>query len=335
MITRVVISNFKNFCGEETIVLSSPSDESYVDVLVGRNGSGKSCLLESIDWCLCNRTPRDIRASSMKDLVNINSVDGKMNVIVYIVRGFAKETQTLEVSRHFNGRTSKLECKLFSCGASEMIAPDCVPGLLADFGMAPAQMSGIRIKQHQSQVACRSPLELLTFIETMCGSIEKKLIIDDKIEEISRLNNTLKECNDSLAELKAKSSSLDPFVANIERCLSGLYLLRVLQMDLIDRRLDLLCADHADIKRRLGADSMTKKTILNDIIELEALISAANLSNALTNAAEKQHRKLYETTKRMQKRVNKDKDSQCRLISEQEALLMGLKRSISNGNKKV
>ena len=94
MITKVSVSHFKNFNRPQTIVLSSPEDEYHCDVIVGRNGSGKSCLVEAIEWCLYNKPPRDMRASNLKDLVNVLSPDGKMSVSVELATSNGGEEET-------------------------------------------------------------------------------------------------------------------------------------------------------------------------------------------------------------------------------------------------
>jgi chromosome segregation ATPase len=64
MLQRVELSYFKNHCN--TVVdFNSP-----FNVVVGRNGSGKSAVLDAIEWCLFHSKGKDIRALSHKDLVN-------------------------------------------------------------------------------------------------------------------------------------------------------------------------------------------------------------------------------------------------------------------------
>ena len=93
MITRIRLNNFKNFKHED-ITLSNFNNEQYhFSVLIGRNGSGKSCILEAIEYCLCGGIAKEMRASSMKEIVNSDSGDRNMSVC-------------LELSRDYQGRLS-------------------------------------------------------------------------------------------------------------------------------------------------------------------------------------------------------------------------------------
>lgn len=99
----MIVNDFKNFRGKLSITLCDPHTDSYfLDVIVGRNGSGKSCVLEAIEWCLSSLSARDVRGSNMKDLVNIHSIKASMAVTVEI---YCKEEKydfnNLSVACHY------------------------------------------------------------------------------------------------------------------------------------------------------------------------------------------------------------------------------------------
>ena len=66
MIKTVSLFYFKNH--KETTI----NFDSLFNVIVGRNGSGKSAVLDAIEWCLFHSKGSDLRASSYSDLVNIH-----------------------------------------------------------------------------------------------------------------------------------------------------------------------------------------------------------------------------------------------------------------------
>lgn len=64
MLRRVELFYFKNH--RETVVdFNSP-----FQIIVGRNGSGKSAILDAIEWCLFHSKSKELRAFSHQDLVN-------------------------------------------------------------------------------------------------------------------------------------------------------------------------------------------------------------------------------------------------------------------------
>ena len=66
MLRRVELFHFKNHKAT-TIDFSSP-----FTIIVGRNGSGKSAVMDAIEWCLFHSKSTELRASAHKDLVNAN-----------------------------------------------------------------------------------------------------------------------------------------------------------------------------------------------------------------------------------------------------------------------
>jgi chromosome segregation ATPase len=64
MLLCVELFHFKNH-RTTTVDFTSP-----FNVIVGRNGSGKSAVLDGIEWCLFHSKSKDLRASSHQDLVN-------------------------------------------------------------------------------------------------------------------------------------------------------------------------------------------------------------------------------------------------------------------------
>lgn len=67
---QVELCNFKNFSTPQTIELWANEEDCAFSVIVGRNGSGKSCLCEAIEWVLFNPTNKALRAKKSSELVN-------------------------------------------------------------------------------------------------------------------------------------------------------------------------------------------------------------------------------------------------------------------------
>jgi chromosome segregation ATPase len=84
MLKRVELHFFKNY-GPRTVVNINSEQDHCFSVVVGRNGSGKSALIDGIIWCLFQRRASTIRSKNTKNLVNKSSPKGTMHVIVDIL----------------------------------------------------------------------------------------------------------------------------------------------------------------------------------------------------------------------------------------------------------
>ena len=64
MLRRVELFHFKNHKSTKV------DFTSHFNVIVGKNGSGKSAVIDAIEWCLFHSKSSDLRATSQRDLVN-------------------------------------------------------------------------------------------------------------------------------------------------------------------------------------------------------------------------------------------------------------------------
>ena len=85
MIIRVIISNFKNFGVEQCVELGAPSDVYKFSVVMGRNGAGKSAVMDAIEWCLFGMKSSSLRVKNVRQLVNLKAMSD-MYVIVELQR---------------------------------------------------------------------------------------------------------------------------------------------------------------------------------------------------------------------------------------------------------
>jgi DNA repair exonuclease SbcCD ATPase subunit len=52
MLRKVELLNFKNFVGCKVVTLLEETDPIPLVVIVGKNGNGKSCIIDAIEWTL-------------------------------------------------------------------------------------------------------------------------------------------------------------------------------------------------------------------------------------------------------------------------------------------
>mmetsp|Transcript_12726 Transcript_12726/g.20692 ORF Transcript_12726/g.20692 Transcript_12726/m.20692 type:complete len:101 (+) Transcript_12726:1018-1320(+) len=80
MLRRVELFHFKNHKS------TSIDFSSHFNVVVGRNGSGKSAVIDAIEWCLFHRKSNDLRASSLRDLENASKQSHEVMAVQVCLR---------------------------------------------------------------------------------------------------------------------------------------------------------------------------------------------------------------------------------------------------------
>ena len=85
MLRSVEIENFKNFSKKEYIELYQQRDSYPFSVIVGRNGGGKSCIMEAIEWVLYDGQRKDMRATAVEHMVNNSSAKKWMRVSIFLL----------------------------------------------------------------------------------------------------------------------------------------------------------------------------------------------------------------------------------------------------------
>lgn len=95
-ILKIELTNFRSYYGDHSIVLPTEpglyhlTGENLDNARLGRNGTGKSTLLEAIQWCLYGRTSRGLRAS---DVVSWGETGARVALTIAI------SDQTFDIAR--------------------------------------------------------------------------------------------------------------------------------------------------------------------------------------------------------------------------------------------
>jgi chromosome segregation ATPase len=69
LIKTIEINSFKNFSGYNKFDVSQSSDDNFI-VIIGANGSGKSSIMDAIQWCMFNLSTKDMRCKNTSELLN-------------------------------------------------------------------------------------------------------------------------------------------------------------------------------------------------------------------------------------------------------------------------
>ena len=72
-IERLKIKNYRQY---KDFDISLKNDENNnLQILIGKNGTGKTTLLNSINWCLYNEEPHSAESSQKLPILNISSIE--------------------------------------------------------------------------------------------------------------------------------------------------------------------------------------------------------------------------------------------------------------------
>ena len=189
---RVVLHNFKSFTGT---VVCGPFDQKMT-VVVGTNGSGKSCLIEGICFALAVGA-HQLRASALKSLVNHDEPSGDADVTVEFA-GHGELRHLTVQRRIIGGKRSDWRVQECSCECSshtdETMPWPCACCIFTSMKREALREALKRLLSvdidtperfvvHQSTamaVAQKSPLELLAFLEGVLGTTHLREHVRDE-----------------------------------------------------------------------------------------------------------------------------------------------------------
>ena len=76
-IEKLLLRNFRQYKNLE--VLFPKSQENDLHIIIGKNGMGKTTLLNAINWCLYGEEPHTSESTSKLPLLNLDSVENSNN----------------------------------------------------------------------------------------------------------------------------------------------------------------------------------------------------------------------------------------------------------------
>lgn len=196
-IHNIIIKSFKSFSTKQDSI-SITFDASFI-VLVGRNGCGKSAIIDAIMFCLFNKN--DGR-SSMNNLINAtdrSTHDIKSCSVVVNMHSREDKDIRLEVTRAYNGETktnkTKLIAKLVNNNGTRVIhtEDDLTAALIDKFNIHSDNLQRQFVSQNSlALIASKSPDQLLLFLEDCIGTLKIKESIETHEILIQQIGSALR-----------------------------------------------------------------------------------------------------------------------------------------------
>eukprot|EP01041_Mallomonas_annulata_P006658 gene6658-13477_t len=205
MLRKVQLSNFKNYGQFQSIDIGD-ANECPFTVVIGRNGSGKSSLIDAIEWCCFGSSKRysSIRVKNVKELINSSSKLPQMWVEVEFLN--IKNGEIFRIKRGY--KSGSMVCKAWLSTSKDdfnEVHPSDTNDILLSFGIDLNNIDRVLIKQNSTSIATSTPICLLNFIENSIGTN----ILESTRIKIKDFKSDIKEQENQSRILKIEKEQKD------------------------------------------------------------------------------------------------------------------------------
>lgn len=233
LIKKIVLNNFRQFYGEQTIHLSTDEDKN-VTLIHAENGVGKTALLNAILWCFFKTFTQNFK--DPKNLIN-NAAKAEGTKSYKVEIEFEEEGKSYSVQRSYSAVThDTFRVFIVEAGDFKEVAnPDIfinsvIPKDMANYFFFQGEGVGSFTSKHGGKQIKEAIQKILGFtvakhaledVQKIKGEYSKALQRADKDGEISaiqrdidRLEQTLNEDKDRLED---KKESVDNYINEIQK----------------------------------------------------------------------------------------------------------------------
>ena len=216
-LTKIKLAGFKTFVDPTT--LSFPSNLTGV---IGPNGCGKSNIVDAIRWVMGEASAKNLRGDSMEDVIFSGSSSrepvGKANVELY----FDNSENTLDLKfAKFNEIVIRREVSRDGVSDYYLNNTRCrrkdIREVFLGTGLGPRSYAIIE-QGMISRLVESKPDELRTYLEEAAGISkykekrrETEIRLKHTKDNLSRLNDVMKEINSQLGKLQRQASAASSY----------------------------------------------------------------------------------------------------------------------------
>lgn len=204
-LNRIELQGFKSFADHTVITFDNP----YTGI-VGPNGCGKSNIADAIRWVLGEQSARNMRGSSMTDVVFAGSADrrGVNMAEVTLVFDNSKhylnsDYEELEITRRLYKNTNESEYLINKtpCRLKDII------DLILDSGLGKDSLNIIS-QGHIAAFAEAKPIERRALFEEAAGVAKYKKRKTDSLNKLERTQDNIDRMQDVVSELERQVNPL-------------------------------------------------------------------------------------------------------------------------------
>ena len=197
-LSKVEITGFKSFQKKTTFEFKN----NLIGV-VGPNGSGKSNIIDAIRWVLGEQSAKNLRGSSMKDVIFSGTEDVKRKNFAEVAVTFSNAEKSCEIKR-----------RLYRNGDSEYFLDDKraklkdITNVYLDLGINKESYSIITQGKVEDIISSK-PVDRRAIIEEASGVLKYKNKKKETNAKLEKTNDNLMRLNDIFSEISSRYEILE------------------------------------------------------------------------------------------------------------------------------
>lgn len=244
---RVEALGFKSFAQKVNVEFSP-----QINGIVGPNGCGKSNVTDAIKWVLGEQSSKNLRASSMSDIIFSGSQDYKKQNFAQVTLVFDNSDHTLPLD--FN--EVEITRRLYRNGDSEYLINKSnarlkdVVELLLDTGLGKDSLSMIS-QGAIANFAQAKPIERRAIFEEAAGVAKYKKRKFESLKKLDKVNENLLRLSDIVSELEIQLNPLKKQAEKAKIYLNKKSELEEIEVSVIVHEVDILNQSLHDLKTQL------------------------------------------------------------------------------------
>ena len=271
-LAKVEVTGFKSFQKKTTFEFKN----NLIGV-VGPNGSGKSNIIDAIRWVLGEQSAKNLRGSSMKDVIFSGTEDAKRKNFAEVAVTFSNGEDSCEIKR-----------RLYRNGDSEYYIDNKraklkdITDMYLDLGINKESYSIITQGKVEDIISSK-PVDRRAIIEEASGVLKYKNKKKETNLKLEKTNDNLMRLNDIFSEISGRYEILEDQKNKTQKYLDYSkeleekdILLNVYNIAEYQKRLaDLLQVKHEKESEKLGLESRQEElikdleTIKNSLVSLD------------------------------------------------------------------
>ena len=197
-LAKVEVTGFKSFQKKTTFEFKN----NLIGV-VGPNGSGKSNIIDAIRWVLGEQSAKNLRGSSMKDVIFSGTEDAKRKNFAEVAVTFSNREDSCEIKR-----------RLYRNGDSEYYIDNKrsklkdITDIYLDFGINKESYSIITQGKVEDIISSK-PVDRRAIIEEASGVLKYKNKKKETNLKLEKTNDNLMRLNDIFSEISGRYKILE------------------------------------------------------------------------------------------------------------------------------